>query len=123
MRSPVHLLEIDLLRRGKPTVVAPIEKLAERGIWDYLVCLSRGNDRDHCQVWAITVRQKLPRVLVPLAGDDPDVILDLQAVFNQAYDASYFNLQVKYSKAPTVPLSRADAKWSKALLREKRLRP
>src|SRR5207249_58307 len=40
LRSPTHLLEIDLLRRGDPTVVAsPTDLLLSWGSYDYLVCL------------------------------------------------------------------------------------
>jgi hypothetical protein len=123
LAGPVHLLEIDLLRRGKHTVVAPVDKLIQEGIWDYLVYLSRGHERDHCEVWAFTIRQKLPRVRVPLAEDDPDVVLDLPAIFDRVYDAGKFDREVDYRRPPTVPLSRADAKWAGAVLREKGLRP
>jgi hypothetical protein len=122
LASPAHLVEIDLLRRGRHTVVAPLDKLLQQGIWDYLVCLSRGDDRDRCEVWGFTVRQKLPRIRVPLAGDDPDIVLDLQKILDQVYDAGKFERDVDYRRPPAVPLSRADAKWARSLLREKGLR-
>ena len=41
--SKTHLLEIDLLRAGAHTVAAPLDYLVDRGSWDYLVCLHRGD--------------------------------------------------------------------------------
>jgi hypothetical protein len=60
---------------------------------------------------------------VPLAGEDPDVVLDLQAVFNRVYDECRYAQQINYGLAPTGPLTGLDAKWADALLREKGLRP
>jgi hypothetical protein len=42
LAGPTHLLEIDLLRQGQHTVVAPRESLVRRMPFDYLVSLSRG---------------------------------------------------------------------------------
>jgi hypothetical protein len=59
---------------------------------------------------------------VPLAGDDPDVVLDLQTVFDRCYDESAYALAVEYHGEPPVPLTRANADWAEALLRERGLR-
>jgi hypothetical protein len=48
--SQTHLIEIDLLRRGEHTVLAPREILGQRGRWDYLVCLHRGGQGRRCEV-------------------------------------------------------------------------
>lgn len=69
-----------------------------------------------------TVRQRLPRVRVPLTGDDPDVVLDLQAVFDRCYDAAAYARSLDYRQPPVPPLRPADAEWADALLREKGLR-
>src|SRR5262249_54989144 len=121
--SPTHLLELDLLRQGEHTVAAPPpERLLRHGPYDYLVCLSRANERDHCQVWGFTVRQRLPRILVPLAEEDEDLRLDLQAVFDRVYDDGGYATAMNYGAEPAIPLGRADAEWADALLREKGLR-
>jgi hypothetical protein len=123
LSSPTHLLEIDLLRQGEHTVAAPQrERLLRRGPYDYLVTLSRGGQRAICSVWAFTLRQRLPRIRVPLTGNDPDVVLDLQALFDHVYDAGAFARQMDYSRDPIVPLPQSDAEWADALLRERGLR-
>jgi hypothetical protein len=122
LSGPTHLLEIDLLRRGEHTVAAPHAQLLHRGPWDYLVSLSRGNRRDVCQVWGFTMRQRLPRIRVPLAGSDPDLVLDLQPLFTRVYDEGAFDRQVDYALEPAVRLARDDAEWADALLRQCGLR-
>jgi hypothetical protein len=123
LMSPAHLLEIDLLRRGEPTVVAsPPDLIAHWGSFDYLVCLSRQGQRSQCQVWGFSVRERLPRILVPLAEGEDDVVLDLQTVFERAYDEGAYAVDLDYTLDPAVPLREADAEWANALLREQGLR-
>ena len=121
LRSDVSLLEIDLLRSGAHTVsVPPGPARAEFGTWDYLICLHRGGQRWDFEVWRSTVRARLPRgVRVPLTGEHPDVLLDLQTAFDHAYDAGPYKRRVDYRKEPDPPLSPEDAAWADALLKEK----
>jgi len=112
LASDTHLLEIDLLRSGQHTVAAPRDALLRRGPYHYLVSLSRGNQRYECEVWGILLPSPLPRVRVPLAGSDPDVIMDLQAVWRQVYEAGAFERVLDYTIPPRVPLSRIDAEWA-----------
>lgn len=123
LASSCHLLEIDLLREGAHTVAAPQEKLLRKGVWDYLISLSRGGERDRCEVWAITLSQRLPRFRVPLAGEDPDVVLDLQDLILRVYDNGRYADKLNY-RAESIPaLSRSASEWAAALLREHGLRP
>ena len=117
LAGDTHLLEIDLLRSGQHTVAAPRDALLRRGPYHYLVSLSRGNLRHNCEVWGIGLSSPLPRVRVPLAGSDPDVILDLQAVWRQVYEAGAFERVLDYGSTPGVPLSQADTDWADELLR------
>ena len=61
--------------------------------------------------------KSLPRVSVPLSGDDPDVALGLQDVFQQVYQAGAFERVVNYAGPPTIPLAAPDAQWANELLR------
>src|SRR5690606_5129853 len=76
--SAAHLIEIDLLRGGEHTVAVSRHQLSRRGLYDYLVCLGRGPNRYRFEVWARTIRDRLPRIAVPLLGEDLDLVLDLQ---------------------------------------------
>jgi hypothetical protein len=120
--SQTHLIEIDLLRRGEHTVVVPRERLVSRGNWDYFVCLHRGKQGNRCEVWPVTVRQSLPRIHVPLADGDPDVVLDLQAVFNRCYDEGAYARCLDYRREPTPPLQGEDGMWVDEVLCDRRLR-
>ena len=118
MGSAAHLIEIDLLRGGEHTVAASRHQLARRGLYDSLVCLSRGGRRFRFEVWARTIRDRQPRFAVPLRGDDPDVVLDLQPLLDRCYDAGAHARRIDYATDPVPPLTRADAEWVDILLRE-----
>jgi hypothetical protein len=122
LASQTHLIEIDLLQGGEHTVAAPLDWLLGETTWDYLVSLHRGGQSGRFEVWPFSLRQRLPRIHVPLAGDDPDVVLDLQTVFDRAYDEGPYARRIDYRRDPPVPLPRADAEWAAALLKERGLR-
>jgi hypothetical protein len=122
LRSRTNLLEIDLLKRGRHTVLAPAERVRARGPFDQLISLSRARRRRVCETWPLTYRRRLATVCVPLAPGIPDVALDLQSAFDRCYDDSAFDRQVDYRKQPPIPLSSQTREWIDALLREKGLR-
>jgi len=122
LASQSHLLEIDLLRAGEHTVAPDREYLILHGVWDYLASLHRAGQGGDFEVWPISLRGRLPRITVPLAEGDPDVVLDLQPLFNRCYDAGTFARRVDYRRDPRPALRPADAEWTNLLLREKGLR-
>jgi hypothetical protein len=70
------------------------------------------------QFYPCRLRNRLPRILIPLAGADLDIRVDLQAVLNQTYDAGRFRDRIDYSK-PRVPRLRPeDQAWADELIRQ-----
>ena len=120
--SRTHLVEIDLLRAGAPTVAVTRLGGQESPRRDYTVCLHRAETGSRFEVWPVTIRQALPRITVPLLEADPDVTLDLQRLVNHCYDAGRFARQLDYAQEPNPPLTTDDALWADALLRERGLR-
>ena len=116
LQSGIHLIEIDLLRSGEHTVAPPRELLLQQGKWDYLVSLHRGTQRGRYEVWGVTMRQPLPRFRVPLAGDDPDLIISLQEIFDRCYDAGAYARRIDYTGDPLPPLNKEDEEWAKDVL-------
>jgi hypothetical protein len=119
--SFVHLVEIDLLRDGFPTVAA--SALLHGEPYDYVVCVRRAPRRDRFELYLATVRDRLPRVRIPLRAGDPDVVLDLPTIFNRCYDNGDYGSLIDYTAPLDPPLSLVEAAWADQLLREKGRRP
>jgi hypothetical protein len=61
------------------------------------------------------LRQRLPRLPIPLRPADRDVVLDLQAVVDTAYDRGRYD-DIDYSRPLQPPLDPADQQWASQLL-------
>jgi hypothetical protein len=122
LSSTAHLVEIDLLRGGAHVVVAPAGELRTLPSYDYVSCVSRATARQHVEVYAVSVRQRLPRIRIPLREPDPDVVLDLPSIFARCYDNGDYRTRVDYTASATPPLRPNDEAWADALLCEAGLR-
>ncbi len=122
LHSTTSLIEIDLLHFGVHTVAVPLSALPDRSEWDYLVSLHRGG----CEVyefecWLVPIEKRLPRIAVPLAGDDPDVVVDLQGVLNRVYEEGRYGRIIDYRKEPPVELPEGKREWVRNWLKEQGL--
>jgi hypothetical protein len=122
LASQTHLIEIDLLRRGSHTVAAPQAYLEQQGTWDYLICLHRGGEGQRYEIWARSLRERLPRIRVPLSEGDSDLVLDVQAIFTRCYDEGAYERRINYEGEPQPPFSTEDTEWAHELLRTHGLR-
>jgi hypothetical protein len=105
----VHLLEIDLLRRGTRPWTHPCLPDVP-----YLVLLTRAQTTA-VEVWPITLQEKLPTLPVPLRTPDPDAILDVSAAFRTIYDDAFYHLSIDYTQdPPPPPFSTEEMAWLRA---------
>lgn len=107
VRQGVHVVEIDLLRRGHRTELA--EPLPAG---DYCAFVFRADRRPDVNVYAWTLRHPLPIIVVPLQSPDPDLPLELSTVVNTAYDRGQYARKLRYGIAPSGPMSQEDASWA-----------
>lgn len=116
--SQSHLVEIDLLRYGPHVLAVPEAYVRGRFQYDYLVSIDRAAARrNQFDVYARTVYQRLPRIRIPLVGDDPDVPLDLQSALEQAYEAGSYRERIAYDSPCEPPLDREAQAWADELIR------
>jgi hypothetical protein len=106
-RTSVHLMEIDLLRKGeRPAFVTPLPA------GSYYVFLSRAERRPRVEIWPLTLRASIPVVPVPLAVPEPDAPLDLGLAIRRIYEAASYDLRIDYHRPPPPPeLAPEDAAW------------
>ena len=121
LNLPVNLVEIDLLSRPT-TTSARFSELHSPHDWRYNICINRPQKHRGVEVYAIPLRDRLPRCKIPLLPEDDDAVLDLPAILARCYEVGGYDLLLDYSKPPPVPLSKAEEEWMEALLLEKGLR-
>ena len=110
----IHLLEIDLLRRG----TRPVQDPRLEGT-PYMVALTRANDRQ-TDVWKVQLHKPLPVIPVPLRRPDEDVAIDLQEALKVIYEEAAYHLSVRYDLPPPPPsLSEEDQVWIQEILAQK----
>lgn len=102
----VHILEIDLLRRGQRPLAHPrIPRSA------YRLTLIRATAAC-ADIWSLRLQDTLPVVPVPLRPPDGDIPLDLATAFTTIYDRAAYDLSLDYTAPPPPPpLSGAEHTW------------
>ena len=120
-RGGVSFVEIDLLRSGKRMPPLPLKHIPRKEQAPYCVLAQRAWSFDF-EYYRIPLRERLPKIPIPLRRTDRDVVLDLQAILDQAYTNGRYD-DTDYTVAPIPCFSTDDAAWADVLLREKGRRP
>ena len=121
LNSDTSLIELDLLRGGRPVIGGPLVIEAVRQLQprpDYLVSISRAWQRRaefQYQLFPITLEDVLPCIEVPLSEGCPEVPIDLQYVFRLVYyHGPYARGAVDYSQPPDPPVRPDLTEWMTA---------
>jgi hypothetical protein len=80
--------------------------------FDSLSCVSGWPARNRFELYPRTLRDRLPRIRVPLADEDPDTSLDLQAAFEQVYIEGRYLRRIRYDEKCKPRLSSEDQAWA-----------
>jgi hypothetical protein len=111
-QTRTSLVEIDLLRGGRPMPLEPRQPVES----DYRILISRGASRPRARLYAFGVRQPIPAIPIPLLPEDPEPSLELNAVVHALYDRARFDLRLDYTSPPVPPLGEEDAAWARAIV-------
>ncbi len=117
LASLSHLVEIDLLRNGKPMAV-----LEDIQPTDYRIIVSKSELRPQAKLYGFSIREPIPAFLLPLQPEDTEIVLDLQPLLNGIYNRARYYLSIDYNQDPVPPLKSEDTTWLDTLLQEKGLR-
>lgn len=113
--SLTSLVEIDLLRAGRPM---PVEGPSHIGSSDYRILVSRAMDRPRAKLHRFGVRDAIPEIDVPLAPEDGAISLDVGDVLRGVYRRARYSLRVDYDSPPVPPLDERGAEWARERVRE-----
>jgi hypothetical protein len=109
-----NLVEIDLVMNGQPMLDYSREGLPD---WDYAVTVTRSTQPERHEIYTATLQKRLPRFRLPLAWDDRDIVVDLQAAFARAFEQGRFGDRIDYRREPDVPLTAEKQGWLATLLK------
>lgn len=115
--SFTNLVEIDLLRDGKPMPI-----LHNNIQSDYRILVSRGEHRPKADLYAFNLPHIIPSFPLPLRSEDVEPFVDLQTLISEIYNRASYDLIIDYSREPVPPLSEANAAWNDTWLRQQELR-
>lgn len=111
----VNLVEINLLRGGLDICLVPAAWLVPSDQTPCRVGIFRATRPGFREVIPLPLRQRLPAIRIPLRPEDRDVVLDLQALIDQAYRQGRYHL-IDYDLPLDPPLSAADDAWARERL-------
>ncbi len=114
LHSPVHLVEIDLLRGGE----RPGREVNDPPLdADYILLVNRyraGNEGRISEIWPVALNEPLPVLPIPLLPPDPDVALELNAAIQSVYTRAGYDWRINYQRPVPPPELRPDmAAWLK----------
>lgn len=110
--SSTHLVELDLLRGGKPMVILGMQSTTA-----YRILVSRGYQRPTADLYGISLQQVLPSFPIPLKPTDTEPVVLLQDVLNSLYDRARYFTRIDYRQpVPPPALSDANKQWVDTLL-------
>ncbi|MFQ5593908.1 MAG: DUF4058 family protein, partial [Anaerolineae bacterium] len=103
LSSPVHLVEIDLLRGGE----RPGREVSEPPLdTDYILLVNRyraGEEGRISEIWPATLNEPLPGLPVPLLLPDPDAALDMTAAVAAIYARAGYDWRINYEQPVPPP--------------------
>jgi hypothetical protein len=114
-----NLVEVDLVLQGQPLLDYSREGLPE---WNYAVTVTRATQPERHEIYTSTLQKRLPRFRLPLASDDRDTVLDLQAAFSRCYDQAGFAAKIDYQRDPLTTISEENRTWLAQHLQQQKLR-
>ncbi len=79
--SSTHLVEIDLLRKGRTMPV-----YSSNSQTHYRILVSRGDCRPQADLYAFNLRDTIPAFTLPLKSGDREPLVELQLLLSNIYD-------------------------------------
>lgn len=111
--SATHLVEIDLLRKGKPMPIVGDQPQSH-----YRILVSRSENRPQAKLYSFMLQNPIPVFSIPLLVNAPEPTVKLQTLIDAIYDQGSYDLRVDYNEPPNPPLSEAEMAWLKEKVKE-----
>lgn len=114
--SYTNLVEVDLLRDGKP------QQLQNNIQTDYRILVSRASKRPKADLYAFNLQNPIPSFALPLREGDTEPLLEIQTLISELYNEGNYDLVIDYAQEPVPAMSVNSAAWVDELLKQQGLR-
>lgn len=104
--SQTNLVELDLLRGGRPL---PVKGGQDS---DYRILVSPSFERPQARLYGFNLGQEIPMFGIPLQQGAEEPTLQLQPLVHRVYDKARFALAIDYDQALTPKLSNTERQWT-----------
>jgi hypothetical protein len=111
LKPGVNLVEIDLLRIGRPTHDFGLNVSSH-----YRTVVRRGHRPRRAMAYLFGAPQPIPPVPIPLLAEDPEPVLDLNVMLAQVYDRARYDLRIDDALPPVPPLDIAVDAWASGVI-------
>lgn len=110
LRSRTNLVEIDLLRAGKPLPMSGVKKS------DYRIVVSRAYQRPNAAFYLFDLQEEIPNFPIPLRRNEDEPILRLNEIVHKLYDEGAYDMLIDYQKQPKPALSVENEAWRREIV-------
>jgi hypothetical protein len=92
LEARTSLVEVDLTHAGYRRLLMDTNSIPAERSGEYLVSVWRAytGKFGRREGYGLKLRDRLPGIRIPLRNGDPDVVLDLQSLIDQAYEAGAY---------------------------------
>jgi hypothetical protein len=111
-----NLVEIDLLRSGKWVLAGAQRFVKKTHRGPYRICVVRASAQ-RTGLYRASFSRRLPNIPIPLRPTDPDAVLRLQPLIEQAYANGQYS-DLDYRPEPDPPLMEEERPWVDELLKK-----
>ncbi len=108
--SRTNLIEIDLLRAGKPMLMSHLPAS------HYRILVRRGWERGKAQLFPFNITEPIPSIHIPLQKGETEPTLALGELLARVYDSARYDLRIDYATEPAPPLDPAVAAWCREMI-------
>ena len=115
LAAGLSLVEIDLVRAGSYSLALAEGVFPSRPDTLYRACVTRSTSPNRRIAYPIALRERLPRLPIPLRPDDRDAVLDLQPVVDLCCENGGYSAR-DYARPLSPPLGDEDARFAEELL-------
>jgi hypothetical protein len=115
LEEGIHVVEVDLVRRGDWRGLLAPYRCSSADNSTYRVIIRRA-DRGTADLYPAAMDKSLPSIAIPLRPADEDVPLPLQPLIDAAYSSGRCHMLLDYAVFPEPPFSPAEAGYIASVL-------